>query len=177
MKIKLRPVTLDDAKLLVKWRNSDSVKKHCFSKETISEESNYDFYTKNILSGKYKQYIVERIDESFGLSSYPISTVYLKDIDNENQRCQLCIFTSDDVEWDENCQAEAIRILLEKAFNELEMHKVYSYVFSNYLNEVNLLKCSGFSLEAILKDEAKNENGKYEDVYRMAIFKTQSNGN
>lgn len=171
MKIILRPVTLKDSPLIVKWRNSPKVKEHCFTKKSISKESNAEFFTNNIESGRYKQYIVECIEENFGLSSYPIATVYLKDIDKENKRCELCVFTSDDVEWDSEGQASAIRLLVEKAFNEFGMHKIYSYVFYKFLNEVDLLKNAGFSVEAILKDEAANENGEYEDVLRMTIFK------
>ena len=61
-------------------------------------------------------------------------------------------------------------MLLEKAFNEYGMHKVYSYVFKKYPNEVELLKNAGFSFEATLKGEAQNENGEYEDLIRLCVF-------
>ena len=62
-------------------------------------------------------------------------------------------------------------MLVEKAFNEYGMHKVYSYVFFKFADEVELLKNAGFSSEAILKDEAINENGEYEDIVRLSILK------
>lgn len=170
MKILLRPITKEHGPLIVKWRNSPKIRAHCFTKAPITIKSNTEFYKKNIETGKYKQFIVERIDEDYGLASYPIATVYLKDIDNENNRCELCIFTSDDIEWDAIGQSIAIKLLLDKAFNELNLHKVYSYVFYQYADEVELLKQSGFSVEAILKEEAKGENGKYLDVVRMSVF-------
>ena len=99
MKIFLRSVTEQDTANIVKWRNSEKVRSHCMTKPFLTEESHLKFYRDNILTGKYIQFIVERIEEETGLVSYPIATVYLKDIDNENHRCELCIFTSDDVEW------------------------------------------------------------------------------
>ena len=81
-----------------------------------------------LTNGQFKNF-VERIDENVGVSSYPIATVYLKDIDRNNKRCELCIFTSDDEEWNTESQSMAIKMLLEKAFKEYGMHKVYSYVF------------------------------------------------
>lgn len=170
MNIFLRPVTEKDSANIVKWRNSEKVKSHCMTKSPITRESNIKFFRDNIVTGKYKQFIVERIEEETGLASYPIATVYLKDLDYENHRCELCIFTSDDVEWNAEGQSLAIKILLEKAFVEYSMHKVYSYVFYKYNDEVELLKDAGFSVESIMKEEALNDVGEYEDVVRLSIF-------
>lgn len=170
MNIFLRPITEKDGANIVKWRNSDKVRSHCMTKDKITEESNKKFFRDFVASGKYKQFIVERVDEEFSLASYPIATVYLKDMDWGNKRCELCVFTSDDSEWLADGQSIAIKMLLDKAFNEYEMHKVYSYVFYKFNDEVELLKSAGFSVETILKEEALNENGEYEDVVRLSIF-------
>lgn len=172
MKISLRPVTLKDGALLVKWRNDPSVISHCLSRTNITEESNRQFYEDNILTGKYKQFIVERVEDNFPVS-YPIATVYLKDMDYTNKRCELCIFTSTDTEWTPDIQSQAIRMLVDKAFNEYGMHKVYSYVFYKYSGEVEFLKNAGFSSEAILVEEALNSDGKYEDIVRLSVVKQE----
>ena len=171
MRIFLRPITEKDGANIVRWRNSEKVRNHCMTKAPITEDSNLNFYRKNVITGKYKQFIVERVDENTGLVSYPIATVYLKDIDKENRRCELCIFTSNDVEWDSVGQAMAIKLLLEKAFNEYGIHKVYSYVFEKYGDEVELLKKAGFAIEAVFKDEAYCDDN-YESVIRLSVFNT-----
>ncbi len=170
MRIFLRPVREEDGFNIVKWRNSDKVKDHCFDKSQVTLESNKNFYHAYIETGKYKQFIVERVDEDFGVSSYPIATVYLKDMDQGNHRCELCIFTSDDQEWNTESQKIAIQQLLKKAFEEYNMHKVYSYVFRENPDEVELLIKSGFHEEAVLKSEAFNRNGNYVDVLRMCVM-------
>lgn len=170
MKIYLRPVKISDGACIVKWRNSGNVKNHCFDKSEVTLESNEQFYKSYIETGKYKQFIVERVDEDFGTFSYPISTIYLKNIDRENHRCELCIFTSDDQEWNTESQTIAIKQMLEKAFNEYGMNKVYTYVFKENKDEVELLVNSGFHEEAILSEEAVDINGKYVDVIRMCVF-------
>ena len=170
MKIHLRPIALGDGNNIVKWRNSVKVNCHCYSKEDISLESNEKFYKAYIETGKYKQFIVERLDEDFGVLLYPIATLYLKDIDNENHRCELCVFTSDDQEWNTDSQSLAVKQLLEKAFSEYGVHKVYTYVFSEYSDELELMKSAGFEIEGLLKGEAKNIDGEYVDIYRMMII-------
>ena len=170
MRIFLRPITEKDGAYIVKWRNSETVKKHCLLKTTVTEESNQKFYNDYVLTGKYKQFMVERVEEELGLAAYPIATVYLKDMDYENKRCELCIFTSNDVEWDLEGQSIAIKMLLEKAFKEYSMHKVYSYVFTRHPEELELLHKAGFTTEATLKQEALGVDGKFEDITRLYII-------
>ena len=171
MRIYLRPVTLEDGPLIVKWRNTPSVAAHCMNQRKITLESNERFYHGLVETGHYLQYIVERVDEDFGLASYPIATVYLKDIDRTNKRCELCIFTSDDKEWGSESQSIAVKMLLDKAFTEVGMHKVYSYAFYQFLNEANLLKKAGFTMEAVLTNEVVDAHGKYQDIVRFSITK------
>ena len=171
MRIWLRPVAPEDGKYIVKWRNSPKVAAHCFDKTPVTEESNRRFYEANVLTGKYRQFIVERVEEDFGVASYPIAAVYLKDMDAVNRRCELCIFTSDDEEWNTESQARAIRLLLEKAFREYGMHKVYSYVFAATADETELMETAGFIREAMLRQEAADLSGSYADVWRMCIFR------
>jgi len=172
MRLYLRPITEDDGAFIVKWRNSEKVRKHCMTKAPITEESNKKFFKEYVLTGKYKQYMVERIEEETGLVTYPIATVYLKDFDNENKRCELCVFTSSDVEWEFEGQVMAVKLLLEKAFNEFGMHKVYSYVIHNVNEGMEVLKSAGFAIEAVLKSEAVID-GNYTDVYRLCIYNTE----
>lgn len=170
MKIYLRPIQREDAELIVKWRNSPKVASHCLNKKPINRESHLEFFDRYVVPGHYQQYIVERVEEQSGAASYPIATIYLKDIDRVNRRCELCIFTSDDEEWNTESQAIAIKMLLRKAFDDLHMHKVYSYVFYKFIDEAELLKKAGFTTEAILKNEAVDENGVFEDIVRFSII-------
>ncbi len=172
MRIILRPVTLNDTCILVKWRNDTNIINHCLSRACITEESNREFYKNFIETGKYKQFIVECMVENYPMVRYPIATVYLKDIDYVNKRCELCIFTSTDTEWDPDNQSIAIKMLVEKAFNDYGMHKIYSYVFCKFPDEIELLTNAGFVMEAILKEEAFNSEGEYEDIVRMYIIKS-----
>lgn len=170
MRIVLTPITESDGEKIVKWRNDPKVRSHCLDKTPVTIESNRAFYNNYVLTGKYKQFIVDCMEETTGVCSYPIASVYLKDMDYGNKRCELCIFTSSDVEWNPEGQAIAIEMLVKKAFNEYGMHKVYTYVFSKFPDEVELLKKAGFSIEATLTGEARKDDGTYEDILRLAII-------
>lgn len=165
MKVLLRKVELDDGKLIVKWRNNPKVNKHCIDKAIVTEESNAEFYNNNVLTGKYIQYIVEKIDEEFGVFSYPIATMYLKDMDKVNGTCELGLFTNDDEEWNDESKYKALLMLLDKAFNELEFQNVFSYVYKECSDEIELLEKVGF-----VKGDTSNE------IVKMVIHSTQFDG-
>lgn len=174
MYIYLRPIKIEDGPQIVRWRNDKAVRSHCMNRTPITIESNNTFFEANVKTGKYKQFIVEYVEPQSGAAVYPIATVYLKDMDYCNKRCELCIFTSSDTEWDSECQSIAIKQLIEKAFDEYGMHKLYSYVFSKFPEEIELLKSAGFQEEAVLKNEVLSLEGEYEDVVRMCIVKANA---
>ena len=171
MRVFIRPITEQDGQHIVKWRNSEKVQKHCMTRTPITLESHMQYYRDKVLTGKNIQFIVERVEEELGLAAYPIATIYLKDVDRENHRCELCVFTSSDIEWEMEGQVMATKMLLEKAFNEYGMHKVYSRVFYN--EGIEMLKAAGFSLESVLKEEVFMD-GKYQDIYRLSIFNPEN---
>ncbi len=177
MRIYLRPITLEDGASIVKWRNSPKVLSHVFDRTPLTIESNKWFYENFVETGRYKQFIVERIDEEFGVASYSIATVYLKGMDPINKRCQLCIFTSDDQEWNTESQSIAVKMLLDKAFTEYGMNKIFSYVFAQNRDEIALLKRAGFKKEALLAKEALNMENEYVDIVRMCIFRDNYKAN
>ena len=53
------------------------------------------------------------------------------------------------------------------------MHKVYSYVFSCFKDEQELLAKAGFEEEAVLKDEVVFEDGTHKDVIRYCVYNKQ----
>lgn len=167
MRIFLRPITEKDGANIVKWRNSEKVLKDCMTKTLITLESHMQYYREKVLTGKNIQFIVERVEEELGLAAYPIATIYLKDVDRENHCCELCVFTSSDIEWEVEGQLLATKMILDKAFHDYGMHKVYSRVFYN--EGIELLKSAGFTLESVLKSEVLI-NGEYKDIYRLCIF-------
>ncbi len=171
MRIFLRPITEKDGAHIVKWRNSEKVLMNCMTKAPITLESHNQYYHEKVLTGKNIQFIVERVEEELGLAAYPIATIYLKDVDHENHCCELCVFTSSDIEWEAEGQILATKMILEKAFKEYGMHKVYSRVFYN--DGIEMLKMAGFTLESVLKSEVLID-GKYQDIYRMSIFNPEN---
>lgn len=173
MKVTLREVKTEDGANIAKWRNSVKVLNHCIDKTVISEESNKKFFEDMVQTGKYVQYIVERFDEEFGgVYAYQIGTTYFKDIDNENHKCELGMFPSDDEEWNSEGQELAVKEMVKRAFSEMKMHKLYAYVYSDCHEEITLLEKCGFAEECEFLHEIYDiNNNSYRNVKRLSIFR------
>lgn len=170
MAIWLREIKKEDTDFIVDWRNKDYVRRHCLDDRLITKESNLSFYENNVLTKRYFQYMVEQIDKDFSQCSYPIATGYLKNLDYKNKKCELGFFPSNDVEWDGKVEREAIKLLIQKAFNEHGIRKIYTYVFADCLDEIALYICNGFEQEGCFKDEVYTSEGNYRTLVRLAIF-------
>lgn len=170
MRLMLRPITLGDTSILVKWKNDVNVIEHSLSRETKIEENNRELYYNIAKIGKYKQFIVECLVDNYPVK-YPITTVYLNDIDDINKCCELCFFTGTDKEWQFETQCVAIKMLLEKAFNEYDMLKVYSYMLRKFSDEIEMLKKIGFTIETISEKVTFYDDGKYEEIVKLVIYK------
>lgn len=167
--IYLRPLTLDDTDYIISWRNSPDISQRLFNQEKLTKKMHLKFYQDNIETGKYVQYMIERIDES-NVCSYPIGTAFFKNIDLWNQKCEYGIFTKDMDEWRSEFGYLPTLLMLKKAFVEMNMNKVYAYVFSDSEEEIAVYQKCGLKIEGELRQEIKSHN-KYRDVYYMAILK------
>lgn len=167
MWIYLRAINPKDSEYIVKWRNHPQVLKHCMDDTLITVESQLIFYNTNILTRRYLQFMVEKMDETYGTFSYPIASIYLKNLDKTNRKCELGLIPSDDSEWDDEAKAEAIRQLTLRAFHEFSFRKVYTYVFADCEDEVSLMESVGFAREGYFREDVCAQDGTYRDVIRM----------
>lgn len=148
MKIHLRPVELKDGRTIVNWRNDPFVRAHCRNHTPITEEMNEAYFHSFVETGKYKQYMVDKIGEDYGVFAYSIATIYLKDVDYISKSAELCLFTSNDREWNEESQLLAIKRILEIAFNDLKLQTINSYTFKEFIKDAAILNSFGFVMDS-----------------------------
>lgn len=174
MQIYIKPVEKKDSEYIVSWRNSPEISRNRFDRTQITMETNLKFYEENVLTGKYIQFMVYRIDDDFSVCSYPVATIFLKNIDRVNHKCEMGMFPRDKREWVNEGQEIAIQLLLDKAFHEYGMHKVYTLLFEDNVDEASLFIRAGFTVEGTLKDEFYFDNA-YRNVLRLSILEDNLN--
>lgn len=164
----LRPTTLQDTKNIVKWRNMPFVIRNLYSQKKISLNDHISYFQDCIETGKVVQFIISVVNERS--VSQDIGTTFLKNIDLDNKKAEFGIFIGEQNALGKGYGKQATSLVLEYAFSNMNLNRVYLSVLSNNIAAINAYKSSGFLIEGELKKDFFI-NEKYYDVVVMGITK------
>lgn len=162
-RVQLREIEEEDLEIVVIWRNDPEILKWLFSYLPLSMSKQRRWYHK---------YVEDRTQQTFVIEAkgkIPVGTVGLSHIDYRNQIAELGILI--DKDWQhKGIGREALNLLIEFAWNEMNMRKIKALVFKENEAAINLYKSCGFVEEGILKKEIF-KNGEFKDVVIMALMR------
>ena len=72
--------------------------------------------------------------------------------------------------WGKGIAGEASKLLINYGFTELNLHKIYSGVFTPNKRSLRAAEKLGFVKEGVLKEEMYVD-GQYHDIHKFALFK------
>jgi RimJ/RimL family protein N-acetyltransferase len=168
-RLKLRKMTLEDAELYHKWRNDLEV---MYSTNPILDvypvETTKEFVEQVILgSNNAKSYIiVEKENER------SIGVVSLTNIDYKNRNAECIIDIGEKEYWGNGFGSEALRLLLDYAFYEMNLHRVSLRVFSFNDRAIRMYTKLGFRQEGNSR-QGLFRDGKWHDVLHMGILQNE----
>ncbi len=163
-KVVLRPLNKKtDLENVTKWINDREVVQYlqAFLPKTFQEEKEW-------LSRKNdEKNIVLAIETTKGIH---IGSLGLHNIDSIHRVVTFGIMIGEKEYWGKRYGTEALMLLLEYAFNTLNLRKVCLDVFAFNNRAKKVYEKCGFKKEGVMK-EHHYVNGKYIDVVFMAVFK------
>lgn len=163
-KIYLRPITMEDTDLIVKWRNSDRVRRNFIYQALFTKEGHENWMRTKVASGEVIQFIIcEKETER------PVGSVYFRDIDPVNKKAEYGIFIGEADAAGKGIGSETARLAVAYARDVMKLHKLMLRVFADNTAAVKSYEKAGFVQEACLKDEFF-QNGKYRDLLLMAVI-------
>lgn len=150
---------------MLEWMHDDTINcnfQYPFKEMTIEKVKNFIEYSFNEENQHFA--IVDEKDEYLG-------TISLKNISYKNGNAEYAIVTR------KNAQGTGVARLatcelLQYAFEELKLHKVYLNVLAENIRARKLYEKCGFMQEGISK-EAVKINGKYESLIWYGIIKKE----
>jgi RimJ/RimL family protein N-acetyltransferase len=98
-----------------------------------------------------------------------IGTCQLHSINPVHRNAELQIRLGKTSQRGKGYGAEAVRLLLEFGFKDLNLHRIYLHVFSTNLAAIRVYEKSGFAREGLLR-KAAFINNEYVDVAVMGIL-------
>lgn len=163
-RIYLRLMTREDTDNIIRWRNSDEVRRQFIYQKLFTKESHEKWIETMIETGKVVQMIIVQND-----GDRPIGSVYVRDIDMEHKKAEYGIFIGEADCLGKGYGTEAAELMREYAFEYLGLHKLMLRVYADNERAIKSYEKAGFVKEAYLKDDVF-VCGKYRDIVLMAVF-------
>ena len=163
----LRPITESDTENIVRWRNSDHVRRNFIYQTLFTPKSHGEWLKNKVGTGLVEQFIIYSKDAGMDVGS-----VYLRDIDQTHRRAEFGIFIGEESQTSKGIGSECIRLIVRYGFEKLRLHKIFLWVLAD--NEIarKSYEKAGFMQEAYLKDEVCIR-GCYKDLILMRIINPQ----
>ncbi|KMJ57431.1 acetyltransferase [Bacillus sp. LL01] len=168
-RLQLRKMEREDIELYHSWRNDmDIMATTSPSMDVYTLEETRSFVENIILqSSSSKSYIIV---EKEGNTSIGVTS--LINIDTKNRNAECIIDIGEKKHWGKGYGSEALKLLLDYAFLELNLHRVSLRVFSFNEKAIHLYTKLGFEKEGISR-EGLYRNGRWHDIVHMGILKRE----
>lgn len=168
-RIILRKMTAEDTEIYHAWRNDIEVMKSTspFLDNYYFDETR-DFVNHVILgSNSSKSYMIveKECNKSIGIVS-------LINIDYKNRNGECIIDIGDKGFWGRGYGEEAMKLLLDYSFLEMNIHRVSLRVFSFNSRAIKMYEKIGFKHEGTARESIFRE-GKWHDIIHMGILQDE----
>ncbi|RPF50613.1 GNAT family N-acetyltransferase [Aquisalibacillus elongatus] len=161
-RIYFRKLGKDDVKTLYKWHNDVEVFTNMRSSlDLYNHEDIEEFYDK-VKEGK-NFVIVEKE------SNTDIGSISLVGLSFRQRNAEILLLIGEKDYWGQGYGKEAFRLLLNYAFNELNLHRLSLKVFSYNQKAKKMYENLGFQVEGKLR-ESFFRDGEWHDIYIMSML-------
>jgi RimJ/RimL family protein N-acetyltransferase len=162
----LRPPTKDDIPYCLRWMNDQEVNQYLAAFLPFMEADELE-WLERVHKNKERDLVFVIVDAK---TKKPIGLMGIHEISWKDRRASTGAMIGEKSYWGNGYGTEAKMVLLNYAFNTLNLRKITSRVFAfNKRSKAYSEKC-GYKVEAVLKQEVF-KNGRYHDLIMMAVFK------
>ena len=165
-KVYLSPRSIDDAEKYVEWLNNYDIAKYLNQNvKIITVEGEKEYLAKSD-KDSYNFAIVDlKTDELIG-------SIGLMHIDNVHRTAELGIFIGDEDHLSRGYGSDAIKLLLDFGFNQLNLNNIMLKAISFNQRALRAYEKCGFKTFGVWK-ESHYVDGKYYDLVHMNITKKE----
>jgi len=166
-RVRLRPITMSDTELIVKWRNKDSVRQNFIFREPFTVEMHEAWMKNKVETGEVIQYIIE--DKN---SNMPVGSVYFRDINKRNKSAEYGVFIGEDAARGKGLGSETAGLFARFGLQVVGLHRIFLRVFAENKGAIKSYKNAGFIVEGVARDMVYLDE-RYQDIVFMALLGDQ----
>ncbi|TCT26467.1 UDP-4-amino-4,6-dideoxy-N-acetyl-beta-L-altrosamine N-acetyltransferase [Melghiribacillus thermohalophilus] len=161
-KYNLEPVRQEHLEMILKWRNSERIRKSMFSENKISLDEHQEWFKKISASDQYAYFI-------FSMKERPIGLIGFSDIHKHHSHCYWGFYIGEE---DAPSGAGTVMgyLALNHMFEQFDLVKICGEVLLNNQASLHFHQKLGFIQEGHFKKHIR-KGDTYIDVVRYALFK------
>jgi diamine N-acetyltransferase len=169
-RVRLRAIERSDLAEYHKWLNDPDVTEGLWHYLPLSMDDEDGWFEKmRAQDAEQRPLAIEiRQDEMWRLAG----NVGLMDLRWANRSAELGIFIGDKTLWDQGYGTEAVELMLQHAFDTLNLYRVYLRVYATNRRAQRSYQKAGFQPEGTLR-EAVFRHGRYVDMHIMGILRPE----
>ncbi len=167
----LRAVTRDDLPHYIEWFSDPDVTRNLLWYLPLNMDFETSWYERQLNDPTTLNFAIV-----ISASQKHIGSISLQKIDHRSQVAELGIAIGDKTEWGKGYCQEAIRLLLDYGFNQLNLNRIYLQVFTDNIAGKKCYSRCGFKLEGELR-EASFSNGHFVNHYVMSVLRHEFQSN
>lgn len=158
-RVYLRALEPEDYKTSVKWRNDDDVTSRLGGgKYFVSSEVEKQWVLNTITQNKNVKLAICTVKDNLY-----IGNIYLTDIDYVNRKAHSHILIGNHEFWNGGYGTEAMRLLLDYAFNQRNLRRIEAIVLEDNVGSQKMHEKLGYKKEGLLR----------QSVYKDGVYKNQ----
>ncbi len=137
-KVFLRPITMDDTKYIIKWRNTEFVRNSFIFRSQFTPEMHVNWMNSKVKSGEVVQYIIT------DTKNKPIGSVYFRNINKKESSAEFGIFIGEKDYLGKGYGQEATSMFVEYGFAGLNLNKILLRVIASNKRAIHVYEKAGF---------------------------------
>jgi len=165
-KTRLRAIEREDIPTFVRWFNDPEVRRYLEMYLPMSKAEEEEWFEARLKDQSCRIFAIETEEGAH------IGNIGLHDLDWRNRTAGLAIVIAEKEYWGRGYGSDAIITLLDFAFNEMNLHRIYLSVFDFNERAIRCYEKCGFRHEGRAR-EAFFQDGKYHDNLLMSILREE----
>ena len=162
-RIALKRITENDTDMVLKWRNSDEVRRYFIYKPIISRGEHLKWLNTKVRTGLVEQFIVYDID-----SGSPFASVYFRDIAKDKKCAEYGVFIGEQDYIGKGYGCEIAKTMIRYGFEEMGLESISLRVIGDNIRANRCYVKAGFFE---YHRDVQNIDGELKEVIYMKIEK------
>jgi diamine N-acetyltransferase len=173
-RVRLRAVELDDLPRFISWFNDPEVQRGIPLCTPLSTQDEEEWFQEN-----QKRKPEERslsVDAKVDDEWKHIGSCGFIEVDTRVRSAEIGITIGDKDYWDQGFGSDTLRLLLQHAFDTLNLRRLYLRVYGGNPRAIRVYRNLGFQEEGRMR-QAHYHAGQYEDVLIMGLLRDEWSAN